>query len=293
MVFLYLTVPSQIFKSYYSAVFSRTGKFFSDASRGEKRTMKKDDHEAQQAILEAAKKEFAAHGFQGARTASIAEKAGVNKALIHYYYKNKEQLYLEILHRSIGKFDADYDVPLYIGEMQLTASQKLYLLTYITVVAHLRAVDMDFQYILLWEIAEGGEYIRRVGEEYIGPRQKLVMQLVEEGIKTGEFESRHPNLVLMGLTSMVMSFTIDLDRGFKPSLHDMAGRKLKEEDYLDFFVEYMFKMMRPRGRELEIPEISPSIMEYVDKLIEMMTERGVSPKMYEALIKLIIGEGEK
>jgi len=259
--------------------------------KAEKRPMKRDDTEARESILAAAKSEFAARGYQGARTAAIAEKAGVNKALIHYYFKNKETLYLEILKRGIGGVNADYDVPLFIGEISLTPSEKLYLLTYITVVGHLRSVDMENQYILLWEVAEGGEYIRQVGEQYIIPRQKLVMSLIQEGIESGEFESRHPNMVLMGLTSMVMSFSIDLDRGFRTSLHDVAGAKPTEADYLDFFVEYMFKMMRPKGRELDIPEISPSVMEYVDKLIEMMTERGVSPKMYETLIKLIIGEG--
>jgi len=253
--------------------------------------MKRDDVEARESILAAAKSEFAARGFQGARTASIAERAGVNKALIHYYFKNKENLYLEILERGIGKVNADYDVPLYIGEINLNPSEKLYLLTYIIVMGHLRSVDMENQYILLWEVAEGGDYIRQVGEQYIMPRQKLVLQLIEEGLQTGEFESRHPSMVLMGLTSMVMSFSIDLDRGFRHTLHDLEGRKLTETDYLDFFVEYMFKMLRPREGALEIPEVSPSIMEYVDKLIEMMTERGVSPKMYETLIKLIIGEG--
>lgn len=253
--------------------------------------MKREDTEARESILAAAKSEFAARGYQGARTAHIAEKAGVNKALIHYYFKNKETLYLEILKRGIGGVNAEYDVPLFIGEISLTPSEKLYLLTYITVVGHLRSVDMENQYILLWEMAEGGEYIRQVGEQYIIPRQKMVSVLIQEGIDLGEFESRHPKMVLMGLTSMAMSFSIEQDRGFKHSLHDMEGRKLTESDYLEFFIEYMFKMMRPKGRALDIPEISPSIMEYVNKLIEMMTERGVSPKMYEALIKLIIGEG--
>ncbi len=255
--------------------------------------MKRDDKEARESILNAAKKEFAARGFQGARTATIAEKAGVNKALIHYYFKNKETLYLEILERSIGKVDAEYDVPLFIGEMTLTPSQKLYLLTYIVVMGHLRSTEMEHNYILLWEMAEGGEYIKQVAEEYIVPRQQLVMELLNEGLESGEFESRHPQLVLMGLTSMVLSFVIDMDRGFKNSFYERMGQELNERDYLDFFIEYMFKMMRPRGRELDIPEISPQIIEYVDKLIEMMAERGVSPKMYETLIKLIIGEGAK
>src|ERR1035441_9997291 len=45
------------------------------------------------AILEQAIAEFAAQGVAGARTAAIAEAAGVNKALLYYYFKDKESLY--------------------------------------------------------------------------------------------------------------------------------------------------------------------------------------------------------
>lgn len=43
-------------------------------------------------ILEAASVEFAERGFDGARVDEIAKRAGVNKALIYYYYKSKEEL---------------------------------------------------------------------------------------------------------------------------------------------------------------------------------------------------------
>jgi TetR/AcrR family transcriptional regulator len=44
-------------------------------------------------ILRAAIREFSAHGLAGARTDSIAESAGVNKALLSYYFKSKSGLY--------------------------------------------------------------------------------------------------------------------------------------------------------------------------------------------------------
>ncbi len=48
-------------------------------------------------ILEAALKEFAANGLAGARTETIAAAAGVNKALIYYYFESKEKLYAATL----------------------------------------------------------------------------------------------------------------------------------------------------------------------------------------------------
>ena len=42
-------------------------------------------------ILEAAKQEFIEKGFDGARMQKIAERAGINKALLHYYFRSKDK----------------------------------------------------------------------------------------------------------------------------------------------------------------------------------------------------------
>jgi TetR/AcrR family transcriptional regulator len=44
-------------------------------------------------ILEAAKKVFHRKGFEGARMQEIADEAGINKALLHYYFRTKENLF--------------------------------------------------------------------------------------------------------------------------------------------------------------------------------------------------------
>ncbi len=48
-------------------------------------------------ILQAAEEVFATSGFAGARTAAIAERAGVPKANLHYYFGTKEALYRRLL----------------------------------------------------------------------------------------------------------------------------------------------------------------------------------------------------
>jgi TetR/AcrR family transcriptional regulator len=48
-------------------------------------------------ILEAATREFSLNGLAGARTERIAEAAGVNKALIYYYFQGKDALYTAAL----------------------------------------------------------------------------------------------------------------------------------------------------------------------------------------------------
>ena len=50
------------------------------------------DRETEQKILDAAKSVFVRRGTAGARMAEIAEEAGVNQALLHYYFRSKERL---------------------------------------------------------------------------------------------------------------------------------------------------------------------------------------------------------
>ncbi len=55
----------------------------------------------QQKILSAAQLEFCEKGFDGARMQSIALRAGVNKALLHYYFRSKEMLFEITLKRVV------------------------------------------------------------------------------------------------------------------------------------------------------------------------------------------------
>lgn len=51
------------------------------------------DQNTEQAILEAAEVEFLENGFAMAKTTEIAKRAGVNQALVHYYFRTKENLF--------------------------------------------------------------------------------------------------------------------------------------------------------------------------------------------------------
>ena len=48
-------------------------------------------------IIIAARNIFTKKGMNGARMQEIADEAGINKALLHYYYRNKEQLFFAVL----------------------------------------------------------------------------------------------------------------------------------------------------------------------------------------------------
>ena len=57
----------------------------------------------EQLILEAAESEFAAKGYDGARTTSIAKAAGVTHAMLHYYFRTKELLFECIIDKKISE----------------------------------------------------------------------------------------------------------------------------------------------------------------------------------------------
>ena len=54
-------------------------------------------------ILDAAHRVFLRRGTAGARTQEIADEAGVNKALLHYYFRTKERLADAVLQRAVGQ----------------------------------------------------------------------------------------------------------------------------------------------------------------------------------------------
>ena len=58
-------------------------------------------------ILQAAIREFSEHGLAGARTGAIAAEAHVNKALLYYYFRDKEALYAAALEEVAGKVAGD------------------------------------------------------------------------------------------------------------------------------------------------------------------------------------------
>ena len=64
---------------------------------------KKND-DTQERILAASKKIFLTKGMSGARMQDIADEAGINKALLHYYFRNKEQLFETIFKEASAQF---------------------------------------------------------------------------------------------------------------------------------------------------------------------------------------------
>jgi TetR/AcrR family transcriptional regulator len=77
------------------------------------------DLSTEQKILEASKRVFVRKGFDGARMQEIADEAGINKALLHYYFRNKQKLFDAVFDEAIrtlipqvsGILQSDLSIP--------------------------------------------------------------------------------------------------------------------------------------------------------------------------------------
>lgn len=64
----------------------------------------KRDNQTEKAILDAARKVFTQKGFAASRMEDIAQVAGINRALLHYYFRCKEKLFDIIFQQRIREF---------------------------------------------------------------------------------------------------------------------------------------------------------------------------------------------
>ena len=58
--------------------------------------MKEETSNTEQSILKSAEKEFLKKGFSGSKTTEIAKEAGVTHAMLHYYFRTKENLFNKV-----------------------------------------------------------------------------------------------------------------------------------------------------------------------------------------------------
>jgi AcrR family transcriptional regulator len=87
-------------------------------------------HSTQEIIFEAAKKVFVEKGFDGARMQNIADEAGINKALLHYYFRSKEKLFDYIFDESFKKFFPQISLIMF-SELQFEEKIKSFVSHYI------------------------------------------------------------------------------------------------------------------------------------------------------------------
>ena len=82
-------------------------------------------------IMEAAKKVFHCKGFDGARMQEIADEAGVNKSLVHYYFRNKDNLFNAVFEDAFGKLLAKLN-EIFLSDIPIATKIETFVTYYIT-----------------------------------------------------------------------------------------------------------------------------------------------------------------
>ncbi len=133
-------------------------------------------------ILAAAGRIFAEHGLSGARTDMIASQAGVNKALLYYYFKSKENMYRAVLEEHLKSFQAK---ALQILSREGPAAPIL--LEYVR--THFDFIRVRPHYPRLFQrmMMTGGRRGERLVVEQIVPVAQGLGALLRRGIRSGEF----------------------------------------------------------------------------------------------------------
>jgi AcrR family transcriptional regulator len=251
----------------------------------------KDNDSAGEKIIQAAKKEFALRGYNGARMGEIAKTAGVNKALIHYYFKSKEGLYQQVLKKSFGLGERT-EIGIYADKWRLSPSQKLYVLFYLIIHLTFRGKDRDRYRILYWEIVEGNKFHELAIQNFVIPASRIIQQTIEEGIRAGEFETKDSWLLTVNTVFSIFHFNLDREIiSDNPIFGELYGER-SDEEVFDDLVQNLFKTLSPRNNWLSVPEVPAEIIRFLDKLIDTATSNSQEGYMEDLLWKMkeIIGE---
>jgi TetR/AcrR family transcriptional regulator len=157
------------------------------------------------AILRAAAEEFAEHGIAGARTEAIAREARVNKALLYYYFKDKETLYGAVLDNAFSGLKATV---FRVLDSDLPAREKImtYAGTYFDFIASNQVYPRLMQREMMRAREGHSPHIEKLVKNYFQPIYARVGELLRKGIAEGEFRKIDPAHFVPSMVAMIIFY---------------------------------------------------------------------------------------
>jgi len=161
--------------------------------------------ESRAAILHAAVDEFAEYGIAGARTDAIARAARVNKALLYYYFRDKEALYQAALdHVFSGLRDT------VLPRLEGPGSPRERLLAYVAAYFDYIAANPRFPRVVQGEwIRSGTKHagrMKRIAQQYFRPIYQKLGEVMGEGIAAGEFRPIDPMHFVPSMVAIILFY---------------------------------------------------------------------------------------
>ena len=207
--------------------------------------------ESRAAILQAAAKEFSEHGIAGARTDAIARAAKVNKALLYYYFKDKETLYGAVLDNAFLGMKAQV---LQALDSNLPPREKImaYAGAYFDFIASNQMYPRLMQREMMRAREGHSEHIDRLVKTYFQPIYRRVGELLHKGIAEGEFRRVDPVHFVPSMVAMIVFYfssapVMQRITGFNPLTPERIAER--RAAVLDFISAALFQPASkpPRG----------------------------------------------
>ena len=149
-------------------------------------------------IVRAAHARFLADGVDGASLRAIARDAGTSLGMIHYYFANKDDLFLAVVESVYASLLAELEVALAPGAPFEARVQRLY--------ARLGAMserEVDVVRLIVREALVSSERLGRIVERFSRGHLPLVLGLVADGLAHGEVRPDVPP-ILAGMSTFLL-----------------------------------------------------------------------------------------
>jgi AcrR family transcriptional regulator len=160
-----------------------------------------DQESTREKIKAAALEEFVERGYDGARMQEIANRAGANKAMIHYYFQSKDALFEAILRES---FEEMFQLFAQVWESNQSTEQ----LITTTVHEHLQflAAHAHLPRILIRELNSNNPIVEKVMHELfkqIGHRRiRQAVEVLAAGIESGKLRPTDPKQTIWNIIAL-------------------------------------------------------------------------------------------
>lgn len=158
--------------------------------------MKEKTENTEERILNAAKQVFLKKGMAGARMQEIANEAGINKSLLHYYYRSKDKLFLAVFRLAIQDFIPEIKSIIF-SDALVTEKIERFVEEYMNVLLNNPFVPL----FILQEIQRDPDRLLNIFlEEGIQPQQ--VLEQFEKAVQNEEIRSIDPKHLLINILSL-------------------------------------------------------------------------------------------
>lgn len=157
------------------------------------------DITTEEKIKSAASEIFLLKGLDGARMQEIADKAGINKALLHYYYCNKEQLFHSVFEEKLFSFLPTV-FQVFQSDQSIESKVDVLAERYIDFLK----VNPELPYFVLGELRRRPERLfDKIGEKFSVHLDKIGVQLKNES-EQGTIRYIAPQHFMANLLSMIV-----------------------------------------------------------------------------------------